>query len=287
MSKPDDASFEDFVHAAWPSLRQGAYALTGSVADAEDLVQTVLVRTYASWARVGRDNPVAYVRRGLVNAYVDTWRRRQRFRTQPARRRGRARRGVVRRRGGRRPPRPGRQAGPALAARAHDARDAALLRPPRARGGSPDGLLRRHGEEHLLARTGAAPDPGHYPDGGTSMTHDQFKQEVDAIDTGLPQRPDLTSIRARGRTVRRRRRGIAAVSGLAAAAVLAVPLATVVLDGSDDATTQVADDASPTPTPDDAGTDRRPGGVRRPGTADDRLGDRRVPAGPSDERRRL
>ena len=81
------------------------------------------------------------------------------------------------------------------------------------------------------------------------MTHDQFKQEVDAIDTGLPQRPDLTSIRARGRTVRRRRRGIAAVSGLAAAAVLAVPLATVVLDGSDDATTQVADDASPTPTP--------------------------------------
>ena len=83
MSKPDDASFEDFVHAAWPSLRQGAYALTGSVADAEDLVQTVLVRTYASWARVGRDNPVAYVRRGLVNAYVDTWRRRQRFRTSP------------------------------------------------------------------------------------------------------------------------------------------------------------------------------------------------------------
>lgn len=83
MSKPDDASFEDFVHAAWPSLRQAAYALTGSVADAEDLVQTVLVRTYASWSRVGRDNPVAYVRRGLVNAYVDTWRRRRRFRESP------------------------------------------------------------------------------------------------------------------------------------------------------------------------------------------------------------
>ena len=83
MSKPDDASFEDFVHASWPSLRQAAYALTGNAADAEDLVQTVLVRTYASWSRVGRENPVAYVRRGLVNAYVDTWRRRRRFREGP------------------------------------------------------------------------------------------------------------------------------------------------------------------------------------------------------------
>ena len=85
------------------------------------------------------------------------------------------------------------------------------------------------------------------------MTHDQFKQEVDGIDTGLPQGPDLTSIRAQGRTVRRRRRAMATVSGLAAAAVLAVPLATVGLDGSDDATVQVADGASttatPTPTP--------------------------------------
>jgi RNA polymerase sigma-70 factor (sigma-E family) len=83
MSRPDDASFEEFVHASWPSLRQGAYALTGSVPDAEDLVQTVLVRAYARWSRVGRDNPVAYVRRSLVNAYVDTWRRRQRFREHP------------------------------------------------------------------------------------------------------------------------------------------------------------------------------------------------------------
>ena len=55
------------------------------------------------------------------------------------------------------------------------------------------------------------------------MTHDQFKQVVDTLDTGLPQRPDVAGIRAKGRAVRRRRRGIAVVSGLAAAAVVAVP----------------------------------------------------------------
>ena len=77
VAKPGDASFDEFVSSAWRPLRQAAYALTGNTADAEDLLQTVLVRTYARWPRVGRDDAVAYVRRALVNAYVDTWRRRQ------------------------------------------------------------------------------------------------------------------------------------------------------------------------------------------------------------------
>ena len=76
MAKPDDASFDDFVSSAWRSLRQAAFALTGNTADAEDLLQTVLVRTYARWSHVRRDDAVAYVRRALINAYVDTWRRR-------------------------------------------------------------------------------------------------------------------------------------------------------------------------------------------------------------------
>lgn len=83
MAKPDDAAFDDFVSGSWRSLRQAAYVLTGNTADAEDLLQTVLVRTYAHWPRVGRDDPVAYVRRALVNAYVDTWRRRQVLRIDP------------------------------------------------------------------------------------------------------------------------------------------------------------------------------------------------------------
>lgn len=77
MAKPDDASFDEFVSSAWRPLRQAAFALTGNTADAEDLLQTVLVRTYARWSRVQRDDALAYVRRGLVNAYVDTWRRRR------------------------------------------------------------------------------------------------------------------------------------------------------------------------------------------------------------------
>ena len=77
VAKPDDAAFEEFVSSAWRPLRQAAYALTGNTADAEDLLQTVLVRTYARWPKVGREDPVAYVRRALVNAYVDTWRRRK------------------------------------------------------------------------------------------------------------------------------------------------------------------------------------------------------------------
>ena len=82
-SAPAEAEFESFVRSAWPTLRQAAFALAGNRADAEDLLQTVLTRTYARWHVVGRDDPVAYVRRALLNAYVDTWRRRRVLREEP------------------------------------------------------------------------------------------------------------------------------------------------------------------------------------------------------------
>jgi len=78
-----DSEFETFVHASWPSLKQASYALTGNSHDAEDLLQGVLARTYVRWSRVRRDDPVAYVRRALVNAQVDQWRRRQRITEDP------------------------------------------------------------------------------------------------------------------------------------------------------------------------------------------------------------
>jgi len=80
------------------------------------------------------------------------------------------------------------------------------------------------------------------------MTHEQFKQAIDSVDTGLPQSPDLAGIRAQGRAVRRRRRGIAVASGLAAAAVVAVPLG-VTAGGPGGRTAQVADDTSVSPSP--------------------------------------
>lgn len=66
--------------AAFVSVHQGqflrmAVALTGSSAAALDLVQIALMRTYAKWARVGGQDPVAYTRRIIINANHDRWRR--------------------------------------------------------------------------------------------------------------------------------------------------------------------------------------------------------------------
>ena len=78
-----DEEFDDFVRAAWPRLRQAAYTLTGNTESAEDLLQGVLIRTYSRWSRIRRDDPVAYVRRALVNAWIDVWRRRRRLVEEP------------------------------------------------------------------------------------------------------------------------------------------------------------------------------------------------------------
>jgi RNA polymerase sigma-70 factor (sigma-E family) len=83
MTEPGDAEFEAFVLAAWPRLRQAAYALTRDTENAEDLLQGVLVRLYTRWGRIVQDDPTAYVRRMLVNSYIDTTRRRRRVREVP------------------------------------------------------------------------------------------------------------------------------------------------------------------------------------------------------------
>lgn len=70
-----DDGFETFVLASWPRLRQAAYALTGDTDGAEDLLQTVLERTYGRWPKVQRQDPVGYVRRALLNAWIDQYRR--------------------------------------------------------------------------------------------------------------------------------------------------------------------------------------------------------------------
>ena len=71
-----DAEFDEFVVAAWPRLRWSAYMLTGDGHLAEDLTQTALVKTYAVWARVRREDAFAFTRRILVNANIDRLRRR-------------------------------------------------------------------------------------------------------------------------------------------------------------------------------------------------------------------
>jgi RNA polymerase sigma-70 factor (sigma-E family) len=64
------------AHSA--DLLRTAWLLVGDAHRAEELVQHALVRTYASWSRARRDDPLAYARRTLVNLRIDTWRRRRR-----------------------------------------------------------------------------------------------------------------------------------------------------------------------------------------------------------------
>jgi RNA polymerase sigma-70 factor (sigma-E family) len=67
--------FESFVSARQGALLRTAYLITGNHQDAEDLVQTALIKAVAGWGRVREHE--AYVRRILVNESVTRWRRRR------------------------------------------------------------------------------------------------------------------------------------------------------------------------------------------------------------------
>jgi RNA polymerase sigma-70 factor (sigma-E family) len=73
-----DAEFVEFAQASYGGLRQAGWLLTGDAHAAEDAVQAALVRTYAAWSRVRKDDAFAYARRVLVNYLTDRWRRQSR-----------------------------------------------------------------------------------------------------------------------------------------------------------------------------------------------------------------
>lgn len=63
--------FADFVQANARSLFGTAYVLTGDADAAEELLQDTLARTFAKWSRVeASQQPIAYVRRSLVNRFI-------------------------------------------------------------------------------------------------------------------------------------------------------------------------------------------------------------------------
>jgi RNA polymerase sigma-70 factor (sigma-E family) len=76
VSDPDRAGFEEFVAARRAALLRTAYLLTGSHADAEDLVQVALVKVVPHWNRIA-DRPEPYVRQALARESVSRWRRRR------------------------------------------------------------------------------------------------------------------------------------------------------------------------------------------------------------------
>ena len=74
----DDPGFHDYVTARSRSLLRTAYLLTGNRADAEDLVQAALAKTYLAWDRIeDRGALDGYVRRAMINTHISWWRRRR------------------------------------------------------------------------------------------------------------------------------------------------------------------------------------------------------------------
>lgn len=77
MSRPPtDEEFAELVHACWASLYRTAYLMLGDAAEAEDLVQTALAKTYASWRRVRSvEAAPGYARTTLVNTAASWFRK--------------------------------------------------------------------------------------------------------------------------------------------------------------------------------------------------------------------
>jgi RNA polymerase sigma-70 factor (sigma-E family) len=73
-----DSAFRDYVNARSAALLRTAYLLTHNRADAEDLVQAALAKTYLAWDRIEDRGAVdGYVRRAMVNTQISWWRRRR------------------------------------------------------------------------------------------------------------------------------------------------------------------------------------------------------------------
>jgi RNA polymerase sigma-70 factor (sigma-E family) len=69
----DEEGFREFIDARYADLLRVAYHLTGSAHEAEDLLQSALVQAMRRWDRI--DDPVAYLRRVMVNQLSGIWRR--------------------------------------------------------------------------------------------------------------------------------------------------------------------------------------------------------------------
>jgi RNA polymerase sigma-70 factor (sigma-E family) len=71
-----DREFVEFVEVSSPRLLRTGELLLGDRQQAEDLVQTALLKLYAVWGRERRADPLAYVRRIMLNTRTDWWRKR-------------------------------------------------------------------------------------------------------------------------------------------------------------------------------------------------------------------
>ncbi len=77
MSRPPtDDEFAELVHACWAGLYRTAYLMLGDAAEAEDLVQTALAKTYANWRKVRSvEAAPGYARTTMVNTAASWFRK--------------------------------------------------------------------------------------------------------------------------------------------------------------------------------------------------------------------
>jgi RNA polymerase sigma-70 factor (sigma-E family) len=76
VARSDLADFASFVAGSQARMVRLAELLTGDRGRAEDLAQDGYAKAYAAWPRIRGGDPQAYVRRCIVNANTDWWRRR-------------------------------------------------------------------------------------------------------------------------------------------------------------------------------------------------------------------
>lgn len=77
MENPVHKEFSDYVIRRGPALLRTARRLAVDPADAEDLLQAALIKTYLAWDRIhDRAALDGYVRRAMVNTQISWWRRR-------------------------------------------------------------------------------------------------------------------------------------------------------------------------------------------------------------------
>ncbi|WP_018654374.1 SigE family RNA polymerase sigma factor [Actinomadura flavalba] len=70
--------FDAYVAERGPALLRAARQLTGDRAEAEDLLQAALTKTYLAWDRIeDRATIDGYVRRAMANTQISWWRRRK------------------------------------------------------------------------------------------------------------------------------------------------------------------------------------------------------------------
>jgi RNA polymerase sigma-70 factor (sigma-E family) len=76
MSAADESAFRGFAVTRRPSLRRTAFLLCGDWHQADDLVQTALVKLYVAWPRIhSSEAPDGYAHRTLVRCFLDERRR--------------------------------------------------------------------------------------------------------------------------------------------------------------------------------------------------------------------